>query len=249
MRAEEQSKIREAAAGTIFLLIGTVCFASKSIWIKWAYQMGAEPDAVLLYRQLLAVPLFWLIFLIYRPPMPDGKKKGDLWKACGAGVLCFFLSPLLDFIGLNHVSAMVERILLMSYPLFVFGFTACRDRKMSSIQDLFAVLAVMFGLFLALGGWNAELFQANRIGAVFILLSSARLCWLSCPFRASRPSNRGDPSQCIRDDSCWSCHDALHRDKIGGWHEYANGSISAFYVWFIRGNCSRDHCDSICANA
>ncbi|QNK37092.1 hypothetical protein [Bacillus subtilis] len=56
MRAEEQSKIREAAAGTIFLLIGTVCFASKSIWIKWAYQMGAEPDAVLLYRQLLAVP-------------------------------------------------------------------------------------------------------------------------------------------------------------------------------------------------
>ncbi|MCY9207325.1 hypothetical protein [Bacillus subtilis] len=54
MRAEEQSKIREAAAGTIFLLIGTVCFASKSIWIKWAYQMGAEPDAVLLYRQLLA---------------------------------------------------------------------------------------------------------------------------------------------------------------------------------------------------
>lgn len=50
MRAEEQSKIREAAAGTIFLLIGTVCFASKSIWIKWAYQMGAEPDAVSLYR-------------------------------------------------------------------------------------------------------------------------------------------------------------------------------------------------------
>ncbi|MBA5717026.1 DMT family transporter [Bacillus subtilis] len=173
MRAEEQSKIREAAAGTIFLLIGTVCFASKSIWIKWAYQMGAEPDAVLLYRQLLAVPLFWLIFLTYRPPMPDGKKKGDLWKACGAGVFCFFLSPLLDFIGLNHVSAMVERILLMSYPLFVFGFAACRDRKMSSIQDLFAVLAVMFGLFLALGGWNAELFQANMIGAVFILLSSA----------------------------------------------------------------------------
>ncbi|MEC4031527.1 DMT family transporter [Bacillus subtilis] len=173
MRAEEQSKIREAAAGTIFLLIGTVCFASKSIWIKWAYQMGAEPDAVLLYRQLLAVPLFWLIFLIYRPPMPDGKKKGDLWKACGAGVFCFFLSPLLDFIGLNHVSAMVERILLMSYPLFVFGFAACRDRKRSSIQDLFAVLAVMFGLFLALGGWNAELFQANMIGAVFILLSSA----------------------------------------------------------------------------
>ncbi|MEG7336354.1 DMT family transporter [Bacillus sp. 0102A] len=173
MRVEEQSKIREAASGTIFLLIGTVCFASKSIWIKWAYQMGAEPDAVLLYRQLMAVPLFWLIFLIYRPPMPDGKKKGDLVKACGAGVFCFFMSPLLDFIGLNHVSAMIERILLMSCPIFVIVFTACRDRKMVSIQDLFTVLAVMFGLFFALGGWGTELFRANMIGSVFILLSSA----------------------------------------------------------------------------
>lgn len=90
MRKEEKRKFREAASGTIFLLIGTVCFASKSIWIKWAYQMGAEPDAVLLYRQLFAVPLFWLIFLFYRPSMPDGNKKGDLVKACVAGVFCFF---------------------------------------------------------------------------------------------------------------------------------------------------------------
>ncbi|MCY7908560.1 DMT family transporter [Bacillus inaquosorum] len=173
MRLEEQSEIRNASAGTVFLLIGTVCFASKSIWIKCAYEMGAEPDAVLLYRQLFAVPLFWLIFLLYRPPIPDGMKKGDLWRACVAGVFCFFLSPLFDFIGLNHVSAMVERILLMSYPVFMIGFNACRDRKMVSIQDLFAALMVMIGFFFALGGWNAELFQANMIGSVFILLSSA----------------------------------------------------------------------------
>lgn len=173
MSLEEQSKIHKPAAGTVFLLIGTVCFASKSIWMKWAYEMGAEPDAVLLYRQLFAVPLFWVIFWLYRPTMPNGINKGDRWRACAAGVFCFFLSPLLDFIGLNHVSAMVERILLMSYPLFVLGFTACRDRKMNSIQDLFAMLAVMFGLFLALGGWDTELFRANRIGSVFILLSSA----------------------------------------------------------------------------
>ncbi|BEV39137.1 DMT family transporter [Bacillus stercoris] len=173
MREEEKRKFREAASGTIFLLIGTVCFASKSIWIKWAYQMGAEPDAVLLYRQLFAVPLFWLIFLFYRPSMPDGNKKGDLVKACVAGVFCFFLSPLLDFIGLNHVSAMVERILLMSCPIFVILFTACRDRNMVTVQDLFTVLAVMFGLFFALGGWDTELFQANMIGSAFILLSSA----------------------------------------------------------------------------
>ncbi len=99
MREEEKRKFREAASGTIFLLIGTVCFASKSIWIKWAYQMGAEPDAVLLYRQLFAVPLFWLIFLFYRPSMPDGNKKGDLVKACVAGVFCFFCLPCLILSG------------------------------------------------------------------------------------------------------------------------------------------------------
>lgn len=99
MRAEEQSKIREAAAGTIFLLIGTVCFASKSIWIKWAYQMGAEPDAVLLYRQLLAVPLFWLIFLIYRPSMPDGKKKETYGRLVARECFVFFCLPCLILSG------------------------------------------------------------------------------------------------------------------------------------------------------
>ncbi|KAF1678871.1 MULTISPECIES: DMT family transporter [Bacillus] len=173
MRTEEKSKVREAALGTIFLLIGTVCFASKSIWIKWAFEMGADPDAVLLYRQLFAVPLFWLIFLIYRPPMLDGMKKGDRWRACVAGMFCFFLSPLLDFIGLNHVSAMVERILLMSCPVFVIVFTMCHGQKMVSIQNIFTVLAVIFGLFFALGGWDTELFRTNLIGSAFILLSSA----------------------------------------------------------------------------
>lgn len=93
MRVEEQSKIRKASAGTVFLLIGTACFASKSIWIKWAYQMGAEPDAVLLYRQLFAVPLFWLIFLLYRPPMPDDmKKRRSMEGVCRGSVLFFSVS-------------------------------------------------------------------------------------------------------------------------------------------------------------
>jgi len=56
-----QRGVRKAAE-VVFMVFGTMCFASKSIFVKWAYEQGAQPEAVLLYRQLFAAPLFWLIF-------------------------------------------------------------------------------------------------------------------------------------------------------------------------------------------
>jgi len=166
-----QGGVRKAAGG-VFMVFGTMCFASKSIFVKWAYEQGAQPEAVLLYRQLFAAPLFWLIFIVYRSKLPAKPEKAEIFKAYAAGLLCFFLSPLLDFIGLHDVSAIVERMIVMSYPMFVLIITAFVNKKMISGKTFAAILLVNAGLFLAVGGWDVQAFEANLSGAFLILLSA-----------------------------------------------------------------------------
>ncbi|MGX1083161.1 drug/metabolite transporter (DMT)-like permease [Bacillus sp. SLBN-57] len=89
-----------------------------------------------------------------------------------AGLLCFFLSPLLDFIGLHGVSATVERMIVMSYPMFVLIITAFVNKKMVSGKTFAAILLVNAGLFLAVGGWDVQALEANLSGAFLILLSA-----------------------------------------------------------------------------
>ncbi|MPQ26408.1 DMT family transporter [Bacillus paralicheniformis] len=167
-----QGGVRKAA-GVAFMVFGTMCFASKSIFVKWAYEQGAQPEAVLLYRQLFAAPLFWLIFIVYRSKLSAKPEKAEIFKAYAAGLLCFFLSPLLDFIGLHDVSAIVERMIVMSYPMFVLIITAFVNKKMISGQTFAAILLVNAGLFLAVGGWDVQAYEANLSGAFLILLSAA----------------------------------------------------------------------------
>lgn len=167
----EQSGV-QAAAGICFMVFGTMCFASKSIFVKWVYEQGASPTAVLLYRQLIAAPLFWMICFLYRSKLPPKPQKREIIQACTAGLLCFFLSPLLDFIGLHYVSAIVERMLLMSYPIFALILSALAKKKIMPMRDLIAILLVNVGLFLAVGGWDSQLVKANLFGACLIILSA-----------------------------------------------------------------------------
>lgn len=163
---------RQAAAGIFLMATGTVCLASKSIFIKWAYELGATPEAALWFRQFFATPMFLIIFMMYRPKLPVKPQKGEVANACLAGLLCFFLSPLLDFTGLHYVSAIVERMLIMSYPIFVLIISAFFRKQLVSIRDFTAIPVVNTGLFLAIGGWDMSLLNANIYGAFLIILSS-----------------------------------------------------------------------------
>lgn len=177
MSKEELSKgkltiERRVAMGMLLVVLGTTCFAAKSIFIKLAYEKGANPEATLLLRQLMATPLFWLLFMFKVNKLPVIEQRGDRVKACIAGLLCFFLSPLLDFIGLHDVSAIVERMLVMSYPVFVILFSAFIQKRMISMQNMAAIVVIYIGIFLSIGGWNTGLLKANFKGAILILLSS-----------------------------------------------------------------------------
>ncbi|WP_269773994.1 DMT family transporter [Bacillus siamensis] len=160
-------------AGMLFMIVGTLCFASKSIFIKWAYSFGATPESTLFFRQVIATPLFCIIFLIYRAKLSEKPAKADIVRAGITGLLVFFLSPLLDFIGLHYVSAIVERMLVMSYPIFVMIISFFGKMEKITAADIISVVVVSIGIFFSIGGWNLHELSANIFGAFLVLLSSA----------------------------------------------------------------------------
>ena len=206
---------RRVATGMVLVVFGTVCFAAKSIFIHLAYEKGANPEATLLLRQLFATPLFWVLFMVNRNKLPVIYQRRDMLKACIAGLLCFFLSPLLDFIGLHDVSAIVERMLLMSYPVFVIIFSAYKQKRMIPIQNLVAILVIYTRYFSVDWGMGYQFAESEFQGRFF---NSTVICGLRCLSRTLWPfgtQNWRNPDERVWDDNGKFSHVHLHDDKNG----------------------------------
>ncbi len=92
-------------------------FSTKAIWIKLCFKETAIDAATLLMlRMLIAFPFYVIILLLgYKKWKGNIKNSHYLW-AIGMGLLGYYMSSLFDFIGLQYVSAGIERIILFVYP-------------------------------------------------------------------------------------------------------------------------------------
>ncbi|HWV15097.1 MAG TPA: DMT family transporter [Cellvibrio sp.] len=105
--------------GFACIFFGTVFFAAKGIVIKLAYQHGITATPLLTLRMLFALPFYAAIALWIQTQNPTPLRSGELWKIIGLGLLSYYLSSLLDFMGLQYISAGLERLILYLYPTLV----------------------------------------------------------------------------------------------------------------------------------
>src|SRR5690348_17928395 len=92
--------------GILIGLAGSICFSTKAIFVKLAYRDTAiEPVALLALRMIFALP-FFLVSAFVSSRKPDNIKFTNLqWLSVAAlGLLGYYISSLLDFIGLEYVS-------------------------------------------------------------------------------------------------------------------------------------------------
>ncbi|WP_028455059.1 DMT family transporter [Chitinilyticum litopenaei] len=105
--------------GVALAVLAATGFALKAVFIKFSYAHGADALDVLTLRLLFCVPLILLVRMLRRdaeqPPLTPAQ-----WRWLVVLGLCgYYLSSLLDFLGLQTVSASLERLILTLYP----GFT------------------------------------------------------------------------------------------------------------------------------
>lgn len=105
-------------SGVVLAFVGATIFSVKAILIKLCYRYGVDAETLLMYRMLFALPFFLLMGWWAqrgKPPLP----RRDFWQAVGVGVLGYYLASYLDFLGLQFVTAALERLILYLNPTMV----------------------------------------------------------------------------------------------------------------------------------
>ncbi|MEM9835845.1 MAG: DMT family transporter [Bacteroidota bacterium] len=107
--------------GVALMLIGAVMFATKAIFIKLAYHYEVSSISLLALRMGFSLPFFLLIGYVKsrrdaaRPPL----SWRDRITIISLGLFGYYLASYLDFLGLQYLSAGMERLILFVYPTLV----------------------------------------------------------------------------------------------------------------------------------
>ena len=112
--------------GALLAVLGVLGFSFKAILIKLAYRSApVDPVALLTLRMLYSAPFFIaMAWWSGRAPgtAPIGRRDARLLS--GLGFIGYYLSSLLDFLGLQYVTASLERLMLFLYPTIVVVLSA-----------------------------------------------------------------------------------------------------------------------------
>ena len=97
---------------------GAIAFSGKAIIVKLAYRYDVDAVTLIMLRMLFALPLF-LVMAWWA-----GRGKPPLTRRDWAGVAAlgfsgYYLSSMLDFAGLQYISASLERLIMYLGPTLV----------------------------------------------------------------------------------------------------------------------------------
>lgn len=151
--------------GYVFAAVGAILFSTKAVAIKLAYREDVDAETLLALRMILSLPFYFVIGgWSIRERRASGRPLPTqrlVLAALGTGLLGYWVASYLDFLGLEYVSAQIERMILFTYPIFVVIFGALffgqkiTRRIVIAILISYSGLAVIFGHSIVEGGRDA----------------------------------------------------------------------------------------------
>lgn len=160
-------------AGYALAATGALLFASKGVIIKLAYARGVDATTLLALRTGLALPFYLIVGAIAVGarlrrgiPLPAASLVG---RAALVGILGYWLASYLDFLGLVHISAQYERLILFTYPGFVLLFGALFFGQPVRGKALLAFAVSYLGLIVIFATKFGERGNAVAIGSALVL--------------------------------------------------------------------------------
>jgi drug/metabolite transporter (DMT)-like permease len=131
-------------------MLGAIAFSGKAIIAKLAYRYGVDAVTLIMYRMLFAMPLFALIaWWAGRGKAPFTKR--DWMGIALLGVTGYYLASFLDFLGLQYISASLERLILYLNPTIVLALGVLLYKKKVAARRLLAIGISYCGVLLVFG--------------------------------------------------------------------------------------------------
>ena len=158
--------------GLSIAISGAILFSTKAIVAKLLYRYHIDAVTLITFRMMFALPVFAAVALWqmrHAPPL----SVADRWRLVGLGLIGYYLSSFLDFLGLQYITAGLERLILFLTPSFVLLIAATFLNKRVSRVEWLALATSYLGIVLVFlhdlkaGGSNVAL------GALFVLGAAA----------------------------------------------------------------------------
>jgi drug/metabolite transporter (DMT)-like permease len=116
------------ASGLAIAVIGAILFSTKAVVAKLLYRYHIDAVTLIAFRMLFSLPVFAAVALWHMrkgPPLSNS----DRWRLVGLGLVGYYLSSFLDFLGLQYISVGLERLILFLTPTFVLLVTALMFKR------------------------------------------------------------------------------------------------------------------------
>lgn len=141
---------RLLAGGLLLAAVGAIAASGKAVIVKLAYRHGADATTLLALRMLVALP-FFVAMGAWAARRAQPLSRGDLWRVAVLGFSGYYLSSYLDFLGLQYISATLERLILYLSPTLVVLIALVVLRQRPTRLQVAALLVSYLGVLLAFG--------------------------------------------------------------------------------------------------
>jgi drug/metabolite transporter (DMT)-like permease len=167
--------------GLAIAISGAILFSAKAIVAKLIYRYDVDAVTLITFRMLFSLPFFAAV-AVWKARTATPLAKADHGKIVVMGLLGYYLSSFLDFLGLQYISAGLERLILFLTPSFVLLISVVFLHKKITSREWLALGTAYLGTVLVflhdvrLGGANVTLGGAFVLGsaiayALYLLLS------------------------------------------------------------------------------
>lgn len=160
--------------GILLLVLGNIGFSSKAVIIKLAYHHEVDAYSLLALRMLFAAP-FYLVLLLFWQVRAGARPVNPIqWlKISILGIIGYYVASLLDFLGLQYVTASLERLILYLYPTIVLILSwLIFKQKITRIQ-YGALLVTYAGVLLTFAGEAFGAAQQDLLTGAFLIFVCA----------------------------------------------------------------------------
>ncbi len=152
MTANHSDQIfRQQLIGGILVFFGAILFSTKAVMVKLAYQYEIDSISLLALRFSFSLPFYLGMNWWWRRKQTKVYKmnRKEWIQLAGVGVLGYYLASLLDFIGLQYITASMERLILFLYPTIVVIISFLFFKKPIYRSQVIALVLTYIGIGLA----------------------------------------------------------------------------------------------------
>ncbi len=170
-----QSAQRSAfAAGLTLSIVGSILFSAKAVVIKLAYRYGVDAATLIALRMGFSVP-FFIGALIWSSRGASRLSLADHGRLIVIGLLGYYAASYLDFLGLQYVTAALERLILYLSPTLVVILSALVLHKRFGRFEWSALALCYGGILLVF--WHDASLEGGKVLLGSALVFTSAVCY------------------------------------------------------------------------